>query len=70
MRHSTCYLVTLPSDDDGSMSPKLALLEQQKLKKYYPKAQVKILPKVGHFIQREVPELVTGLITDFLDSYR
>ncbi|KAG5418895.1 hypothetical protein I9W82_003613 [Candida metapsilosis] len=55
-------------EDDGCRSPKLARLEQEKLKGLYPKAQVKILPKVGHFIQREAPEVTAGLITDFIDS--
>lgn len=55
-------------EDDGCRSPKLARLEQEKLKGLYPKAQVKILPNVGHFIQRGAPEVIAGLITDFIDS--
>jgi len=38
------------------------------LKNLYPKAQVKVVPQVGHFLQREAPEVVAGLIADFLES--
>ncbi|KAI5968934.1 hypothetical protein KGF57_000049 [Candida theae] len=54
--------------NDQCMSSKIAVLEQEKLKKFYPKAQVKVVPQVGHFLQREAPEVVAGLIADFLES--
>lgn len=58
----------LNGENDGCMSSRIAVLEQQKLKNLYPKAQVKVVPQVGHFLQREAPEVVAGLIADFLES--
>ncbi|KAI5960954.1 uncharacterized protein KGF55_004221 [Candida pseudojiufengensis] len=56
-------------ENDGCMSYKLAVLEQKKLKKDYPKAQVKIIPDCGHFLQREQPQIVSDIIIDFLETF-
>ncbi|KAG5422299.1 hypothetical protein I9W82_001394 [Candida metapsilosis] len=58
----------LNGQNDQCMSSRIAVLEQQKLKSFYPKAQVKIVPQVGHFLQREAPEVIAGLVVDFLES--
>ena len=54
----------LVGKEDGCMSPRIAELEKEKLKDF-PKAEVKILPNAGHFLQREQPEIVAKISIDF-----
>ncbi|CAK9439010.1 uncharacterized protein LODBEIA_P32340 [Lodderomyces beijingensis] len=56
-------------EDDGCMSKRILQYEEKKLKADYPRAQVKLLPKAGHFLQREQPKAVAELVTDFFDSF-
>ncbi|KAI5952817.1 hypothetical protein KGF54_003684 [Candida jiufengensis] len=57
-------------ENDGCMSFRLGLLEQKKLKKDYPQAQIKIIPNCGHFLQREQPQIVSDIIIDFLEVFK
>ena len=54
--------------EDGCMSKRIAEAEKIKLAKY-PKAEVKILPNAGHFLQREQPEIVARISVDFFERY-
>lgn len=54
---------------DGCMSPKLFELEKRRLAKF-DTVEVELVPKVGHFLQREDPIKVAGLVIDFLHKYK
>ena len=58
----------LVGKEDGCMSPRIAELEKEKLKEF-PKAEVKLLPNAGHFLQREQPEIVAKISIDFFEKY-
>ena len=54
----------LGGQEDGCMNYRLYDLEREKLKNT-PNVQVKLLPKIGHFLHREDPKLVSSLVSEW-----
>lgn len=54
--------------DDGCMSKKIYEIEMEKFKNT-PNVSVELLPKVGHFLQREDPEKVALVISDWINLH-
>ncbi|KAG7661238.1 uncharacterized protein J8A68_005234 [[Candida] subhashii] len=59
----------MTGDEDGCMSLRLSQSEAAKLKGR-TQVEFKILPNSGHFLQRESPEQVARLATEFFEKYR
>lgn len=54
----------LGGQEDGCMNYRLYELEKKKLKNM-PNVQVKLLPKVGHFLHREDPRSVSSFVSEW-----